>query len=236
MLKDSEIVNLYVGPNNNNCYLVQASLLKSNSPGLHRQIEAFKADYRGKPVTLHFYNDDPKVWETLLYWIIHHKLPRDLTSYEIDDDSIRTNFTNFDADNLPLLHAWLLGERTGIEEFQDTIMLELLRNHKLRPISLDLTTKIFALAPEKSVMRKFLAEHVVRLLKGVTINRDFYRIRPSDLGEMAKIPGAMEAVVAAQEMYAGFGADMFNRIPGDGEGWQSLMVAEGPKQHWVYEQ
>lgn len=217
VLANDEIITLHVGSYPSKNYHMLASLLRSVSPGLRKKIKAFKDNHEGQPVTLNFSGDDPKVWDILFYWIVYRELPNDVMS-----DRIESRI---------LLHSWLLGKRVGMFEFQDDIMLALLFYHDdpKRPISLELTTKTFADSPPDSVMRKFLGENVVLLLKGS-------KIKPADLkGGMDALPGATVAIVEAEETYDKLGEEMFDRFKdGTDDRWKEFMTAGGPKQHWVY--
>ena len=164
---------------------------------------------------LHFPHDDGYAWEILLHWIV----PGQPQS----------------ADAMDCIKAWVLGEKYDIPEFQDCVMMELLR----QPVpAVDIIRYAFEHTESNSKLRKSLA---MRLVTSIHDDKRFQRDDPW-LRYLGNIPGLFESYVEAQKRFEcdkeGY-SDRLDQTVNEGEEvrqskrrWTEFLVDRRSKLHW----
>lgn len=96
---------------------VQETVLRYTSKALSANLdhEHLGDDERG---ILRFPEDPVDAWEVLVFWIVTKKIPESQMHDTLVPDKAAAQFA--------LVQCWILGDKYGIVEFEDLIMIELL--------------------------------------------------------------------------------------------------------------
>ncbi|KAK3622562.1 hypothetical protein LTR56_022117 [Elasticomyces elasticus] len=146
------IIKLVIGD------LANATTFHVSQNLLEQTAEYFKIALRNQHLgscderdTLHFPEDDLHAWMIFLYWIMRQQLP------DIDD----LNFLPQTAKG----ETAILGDKYGVPEFQDRIMLQLLYLLECNTLRLDTIKEAFEHTPPGSVLRELMAEELANMLQ-----------------------------------------------------------------------
>ena len=144
-----------------------------------------------------------------------------------------------DAEVLGLVHAWILGDKYGINmDFQDCVILELMHwatkfdsaspewgpSHDLR---LSAARVAFENTMFESQLRKLMAEVLVHVVQGV--GSSAY----TKLSALDNAPDALADYLHALDRVLKCNADTLGEERRKNR-WRDFMVGEGPLGHWVY--
>jgi len=169
----------------------------------------------GEADTLRFPEDEPEVWEMLLYWIFERKLLTD------------------DANEFAMLlfKCWVLGDKYDIKQFQDNAMFALLRSLDSNSMAMlfetdEITSAIEQTAPG-SVMRTLFMEEMVMMI--------WYHEEWAydDLKDYASL-NCLGDILRARDLYQQDERAVIYRftVPRDGSQapWTKFMVGDGAKR------
>jgi hypothetical protein len=192
-------------------YKVQESLLIDISSFFDKALEAERFE-EGRTAVLRFPDDNASGWKVLLYWVMRGQVP---SGDEFKGDEA-----------MALVHAWILGDKYDIEDFQDYVMMELLCWLQHRSYLPEMVKTAFENTPRESKLRKLMAEEVaysIRACDAPFWSLDIFDGVEGFIGEFAAalirhgekgMAGLKEGVVRSR--------------------WNDYMVGDGPSRHWVY--
>lgn len=145
-MKTDRLLKIYVGrvDEDTQPFRVHEAVLEQASPYFANMMEpdAFCEDEHG---VLRFPNDDLQAWEVLLYWIVHHEIPKRSIAYK-DALAIR---------------CWQLGDKYLIPDFQDHAMLSLLYTLRLGEFSFQVIEEGVLRSTAGSKLRKLVLQEAV---------------------------------------------------------------------------
>jgi hypothetical protein len=202
-------------------YLVPRSTLYETSESFEKAMQHAGNLGSRDPHTLTFPDDNAEAWDFLLYYMLKGLVP---SSYHLKTDYV-----------MRCVHSWILGDKYGINCFQDLIMLELLRHLDADwdndLITTEVLKTILTTAPAESKLAILAIEEVV------VQHHDKGFGTEADLDELAAIPGFTAALVQAYDRWHDSGSGFQCRLPsGDDperQRWRRFMVGRGPWRHWV---
>ncbi|CAK1358221.1 hypothetical protein CB0940_07147 [Cercospora beticola] len=151
-LASDKLITLHIGNNSETSFSVhiQQKFLEVASTWFQK---AFRDSKCEQTSVFTFTDDDPDTWKTVLYWIMHHKLPENKDKTNRSEKFIRN------------AKYWIVGHKYGIAGFQDEIMIQLLKEvDDHGPCVLTEREKcadLIAVTPPESVLMRLLAEVVV---------------------------------------------------------------------------
>lgn len=149
--------------------MLQQKLLEAASGWFTAALKS-KTFIEGNQGTLDFPDDDRKVWEFLIYWMLKHKLP----------------FTYQKNENLLILvKCWVLGDKYGIEEFQDEAMFRIIRRFEKDFVCEEAESELYEilnLCTPRSKLACIIAENVAEYAFDGPI-----RLRDLTLGSLGNI-------------------------------------------------
>ncbi|SMQ55185.1 unnamed protein product [Zymoseptoria tritici ST99CH_3D7] len=124
------LIKIFIGGSTASPIQVQQQMLERLSSFFAKALQE-DAYLEGIHGVLRFPEDEMDVWEVLIYWMFCRNLPKSLVAAEDCFNSCK--FTN-GTQNLPLaVRCWTTGDKYGIGDFQDAIMLPILRRlHKMQ--------------------------------------------------------------------------------------------------------
>lgn len=166
-------------------------------------------------------------WEVLLFWMITKKLP---------DDSIGSlSVHDRETLQLSLVQCWTLGDKYGIPEFQDLVMLELLDLSCEGLVTVQAAEEAFENTSPRSRIRKLFSRLIVT---AVVIDQ---AESVEEFEDLEGLPGytadLLEAMQLGQPGDAGWAPLrwlMRTRGGRDSGEWKEYLVGDGPSQHWVF--
>ncbi|KAK3115576.1 hypothetical protein LTR53_004936 [Teratosphaeriaceae sp. CCFEE 6253] len=185
----------------------------------------------GEKGLLRFPADNADAWKVLLYWILKGALPEDWNAVKKSDEQ----------QELHMVRCWAMGEKYLLPDFQDVIMLELLKyldsraNPKAQYLTLAAAKEGFATTPAGRPLRRLIALDLAECLREGHLEYDM-------LCMFDGIGGAMSEVVQAVAEYGGIEENLYrlcaknHKTPEEAaQPWRAYMVGGGPTAHWVYE-
>ncbi|KAK5688473.1 hypothetical protein LTS10_000451 [Elasticomyces elasticus] len=208
--------------------------------------------------TISFPEDNLEAWKVLLYWMITHKLPKAaellLQQFEFEgeeheedkkeeeDKKDEEDETRTDTDHKLCIRCWALGDKYDVPDFQDLIMLELLRSIELEPIQLDEIKEGIECTGPGSKLRDLMAEELAREVSAGDIET-------SELDAFDGVAGFSNILVAKINRLAEWKqlnplnsfVEFTPRVPlglemcrEGGSPYRNFMVdGERPVQHWL---
>ena len=190
-------------------------------------MRAIKNEHLGgvSPGSMRFPADELDAWKMMLYWKIEGDLP------DLDD------VEDYHGEELLYTRAWVLGDRYDIKEFQDLVMLELLRLLKTCEFRFDIARVGFENTAPGSKLRKVMAEEIVTLV------RNSGKWKNENFEKFDGVPGFTTAVFDAMNEWEEDDGDIAEeRLSPDEtydgpQRWKAYMVTDGPKDkdHWIYQ-
>ncbi|KAK3115418.1 hypothetical protein LTR53_005265 [Teratosphaeriaceae sp. CCFEE 6253] len=186
----------------------------------------------GQQDTLTFADDDIAAWKVLLFWIHHRHLPADADLRLVD-------LEGNDCLNSICIRTWALGDKYGIAELQDLVMLELIRSLEGVPASLTSIKQGFESTPPGSVLRALLGEELAE---------QSHEFDESQMEMLDMFDGVVGMSQVLAQMPRGQGNDsslnIRPRIPGDAEGsllvpglspyWKFMIGSRQSERHWLH--
>ncbi|KAK3622566.1 hypothetical protein LTR56_022121 [Elasticomyces elasticus] len=205
--------------------------------------------------TITFPEDNLQAWKVLLHWMITHELPKAaellLQNFEFEDEEHEEDEkdekdekdeTSTDTDHKLCIRCWALGDMYDIPDFQDLIMLELLRSLELEPIQLDEIKEGIECTGPGSKLRDLMAEELAREVSAGDIET-------SELDAFDGVSGFSNILVAKMNRLAEWKqlnplnpfVEFTPRVPlglersrEGGSPYRNFMVdGERPAQHWL---
>lgn len=203
-------------------YNIPASLLTNIDSRLAYKLDDLSLDTRTDGCYIFSFKNQTAL-RVFLYWLYRRDMPsRSHTTPHVDW-------------TIQLVYAWILGSKLAVPDFQDLVMLELLRFSCKDRFTSALITEAVANSPPGCVMQKLMADEMVYLLyEHRTRSVDDELL--DDLGKQAGFTGVLAKVVSE---YKDVGPYHFVPLPSEVEGslrWKRFMVAGGPKKHWIHEE
>lgn len=224
------MIQIYVGEDGGPPLSVPESTLCNASVYFVKAIENERLG-GGESGVLKFPADDVKTWQVLLFWIVRSEISDDVRGM---GKEAKTEEKVVDV--LLLVQAWLLGEIYSMPQFQDLIMLELLRVSEDAIWKVDVIQMVFeSTAPEMPLRRLASEEALFVLCHGDESNK----MDHCDLDNLdaVGVTGSMLAAVrrASEIPSEKTFATSINRLKS--ERWSDYMVKDGPPdEHWVYKE
>ncbi|SMR63505.1 unnamed protein product [Zymoseptoria tritici ST99CH_3D1] len=175
LLEKSRLISIFIG-GSHNALQVQQQVLENLSPYFSNalKVDRFK---EGRDGVMRFPEDEMDVWKTLLQWVFCRKLPK----------SLNTRNGKLTEDDLHLaVRCWTTGDKYGIKDFQDTIMLRILRHLDKLPlfkmIGVHIVLIAFERTPPGSLLRNLFTDFIVMAVYRIEpmADPDDRRIQPSD--------------------------------------------------------
>ena len=163
---------------------------------------------------LHFPEDDIDGWSTLLFRKSKGRLPSIIFPKEVNERQEH------------LVRLLVLGDKYGVDAFQDLVMLELLLALDHTRTKLETVRMAFENAPPDSKLQMVKAEVLVR-------TKDLYSTESYDGFEIFEslvsfIPAMMRTTDRSHNGLACGGRRIWQKVQ-----WMECMIGEGPKKHWV---
>ncbi|KAK5696312.1 hypothetical protein LTR17_024321 [Elasticomyces elasticus] len=226
-LRTDRLVDIYVGAitAETKPYRVQQVLLEKLSEYF---VVALKRDTfsEGQNGRLHFPDDDVDVWQVLLQWAIQ----RDVPHWESIDGETRISL---------LIRCWVTGDKYGLHDFQDEIMLEALMCFRGHVEDKDLHLGVTLTAPG-SALRCLVAEEMVFKV---------YAQKEVTFSELDELDGTMFMgdFLSAKQIFDEDNSAFFTRArfgtqaeahigTGPGGVWKKFMVGDRvPQRAWRWE-
>lgn len=228
-----------LAPNRPMLAYVSAILLRSVCEGFNQKVnnaqrvaDVTQADVlvsERAPAEVHFVDDDPRAFDILMYWVYFRSVASDPKPWSELDQWQREHGPHYYRD---LIHAWILGNKYGLVDFQNLVMLELLRRSGSGDLSPDLAGEAFQFSPPGSPLQRFVA---VELVYMVFIVHSLPRRVIEELQAIAGVHEELQRVYDTLNQ----GRGMLDRLPSReqplNDGWKEYMVGgRGPEQHWIY--
>lgn len=125
---------------------VQQAVLEAASPWFQKALRNDRFT-EGQSGVINFLEDDAASWEILLYWLLHHNIPRRVGADRVVHFVSRAK-------------CWVLGDKYGMPGFQDQAMFQLLEcahafDFRLQPAQYQ---ELIMIAPADSVLMRLIAE------------------------------------------------------------------------------
>lgn len=200
-------------------FKLQETLLRRLSPVLRANLEHEHLG-EGEKGTLRLAEDDAAAWSVLVFWFIERSLPEEDIEKALEDN-------NGEEPQIVLVNCWTTGDKYGITEFQDLVMLELLQVFGTKWLSPGAAYQAALRSASGSELRALMAREIV---SGDKKWEDF-NLALSLVGFAAEV---LEEVQARQRDPSRRFTMMGNK---DGAGrtdaWRRFMLL-GPPKHWVY--
>lgn len=175
------LIKVYVGEQTSvesKPFLIQATLLETASEWF---VKALKHEHLGgEPGVLRLPEDDLDAWKVFIHWLVMKKLPQDHMSNLHDQ-----------YDHAALVRCWVIGDKYGISEFQNLIMLDLLDSLEDCCVQTEAARLGFECTAPGSVMRELMAAEVAECIE----NRECV-IHARDLETLDDVGGVFSAVAA----------------------------------------
>jgi hypothetical protein len=168
----------------------------------------------GEKGVLRFPEDDQKEWQVLLHWKIKGDLV--IGASEDAESAMRR-----------LIQRWVLGDKYGIEEFQDLLMLHLLEKVDETYVTVDLVKLAFGNTPIGSPLRELMAGELVHVIQPPRAG-----YKHEDLEALDGIAGYTTALMHAIDRRASKDKSVMGSKLFQGK-WKPFMLEDGPKKHWV---
>ncbi|KAK4506441.1 hypothetical protein PRZ48_000173 [Zasmidium cellare] len=144
-MRNDRLVRIFIGDDDSKPLLIQQSTICAASP-------FFKAAFTGanyeeaKSGILRLPEDDLQAWQIFIYWLLKNKIPQ--------------------GSDLAVIKAWTLGDKYKIPQLQDDVMFAMMEEFDyFEERSMRNITHAFSYCPQGSLMRKFLADQVVLIVK-----------------------------------------------------------------------
>ncbi|KAK3712839.1 hypothetical protein LTR37_008930 [Vermiconidia calcicola] len=209
-LESDRLIDIYVG-DRSIPYKVSERLLVCIS---YYFLRAIKNEHLGneKSGTLRFPDDDVEAWNALLFFKYWSYLPTC-----VDPQELRGN----EEHRRKLIKYWALGDKYDVKEFQDTVMLQLLRELAHQRTNLEAVKLAFENTAPGSKLRRLYAEEVVYMVEeGKAWNHDHF-------DTFDGVPGFTSAYMHATNRYklAEDADEFFHRTGKDGS-WRDYMVGD----------
>ncbi|KAK3622568.1 hypothetical protein LTR56_022123 [Elasticomyces elasticus] len=145
-----------------------------------------------------------------------------------------------EAAQLTLMSCWILGDKYGIPEFQDLIMLELLARFEQQNIHVSAAKLAFEYTPPGSLLRELVAEELGWRF-GCAGNSG---LSFEELDKFDQIPGVMSVIIRKTHQRNKNGK-FTPRVPsqhkphdglqGQSPYWNFMLGGKRPKSHWLNE-
>ncbi|KAK3721041.1 hypothetical protein LTR37_003331 [Vermiconidia calcicola] len=202
-------------------YYVQESVLRDAAAYFAKAIQWDHLSHETLGI-LKFPEDDEDAWKVLLQWFVKKELP-----------VLKMN----QATQMLWVRSWIIGDKYGIEAFQDLVMLELLNELAYQKTSLEVVRTVFEGTMEESPMRKLMAEETVNLIK---TTEDWCHKR---LELMDGVSGFTSALLEAMDNHdtlldGSEDTTSLRKRMTDGEStnmdWLGYMLGNGPDRHRIY--
>jgi hypothetical protein len=226
-LKSDRLIKIYVGDDQTTPFLVNQRMLEKTA-------EYFQASFRhehvgenSEPGVLRFPEDFVEAWRGLIFWMFNKRLP-----------SLRKLIPMYQGRRnhaIPIA-CWIMGDKYGILEFQDLIMLELLRSLE-RHDMLDTATKYAVRnTPPACRLRLLITEQTAAALRtsgAAGFPLDDLEGTPDFLEDLSR------ALLADRDREGIRGRVCVDErgnatVEGGGRRWKNFMVGEGPERPWVH--
>lgn len=212
-LRNSREIRLYIGQDTTP-YIVSEALLRSISKCFATLIELqTPPEYEAHQRVLRVPSDDQTSWDMLLYWKFNGSMA------PIPGDK--------DTQILQLIRSYSFGGRYILMQFQDLVMLELIRTVRMYAVNVEAVKLAFDVTPAGSPLRVLMAREALLSLCETS------RIKPADLEVLKGVDGFHTEFGEAQ-ILSYDGVNLHTK-PQREESWKVFMVDGGPKQHWAYQ-
>lgn len=220
-MQEDRLVQIYIGDIAKSILIQQTRITKVAD--YFRAVFTNEGFEEAKKGVLHLPEDDVQAWELFMYWL--------------DNGSIWK-----EAEILPLMRCWNLGDKYGVGQLQDDLMWAIFQNldWEDEPM-LNSIQEMFSANPPGCQMRKFLAEQVAMLMEDYP--ELYVDSRWNKLREDPHVCKELCAAMTAMNEKEGYPQGWKDRILPDGTPvWMRYMVGCGPNKegdavlqgyHWV---